>query len=199
MRAKTDAELMKLVMEKQRPALEELYDRYVKLIYSYAMKATRKEQMARDIVQLVFTRLWTTKSGYDPSKGQFVSWLLTIARNLTVDYMRQERRQAVPESLDQTVWEELAASPEMEPEAVMARTMIREELQQAYSKLSASQIRLIEQVYWQGYTLNEAARLAGEPLGTVKSRLHQSLKLLRKYLQAYKGGMTDGRPTDEPL
>ncbi|WP_438448359.1 RNA polymerase sigma factor [Gorillibacterium sp. sgz5001074] len=199
MKAMTDAELMKQVMEKHRPALEELYDRYVKLVYSFALKATRNEQMSRDIVQLVFTRLWTTKSGYDPAKGQFVSWLLTIVRNLTVDCIRRERRHAVPETADIGAWEELAASPDQEPEQVLSRTLVREELREAYSRLSDSQIRLIEQVYWQGYTLSEAAQSSGEPLGTVKSRLHQSLKLLRKYLQEPKGGMTHAKPTDESM
>lgn len=199
MRAKSDAELMKLVMEKNRPALEELYDRYVKLVYSFAMKATRQEQLAREIVQLVFTRLWTTRSGYDPAKGQFVSWLLTVTRNLTVDQIRQERRRPVADELNADGWAELAASPEHEPEAVLARNLVREELQLAYSRLSERQIRLIEQVYWQGYTLNEAAQSTGEPIGTVKSRLHQSLKLLRKHLQEQKGGTTHAPSTDKPL
>lgn len=188
MRAKSDAELMKLVMDKERPALEELYDRYVKLVYSFAWKATRSEQMSRDIVQLVFTRLWTTKSGYDPAKGQFVSWLLTVVRNLTVDQIRKERRRVMPDHLKQEAWEELAASPEHEPEEALTRSLVREELREAYSRLSASQIRLIEQVYWQGYTLSEAAQSTGEPIGTVKSRLHQSLKVLRQTLQEQREG-----------
>jgi RNA polymerase sigma factor (sigma-70 family) len=182
MQIKTDAELMRLVLDKNRPAMEELYDRYAKLVFSFALKATRNEQASRDIVQQVYTRLWTTKSGYDPHKGQFVSWLLTITRNITVDQMRRDRNRDSTREMDRTEWEKLRGSPEEEPETAVARRMVRDELLQAYTKLSASQIRLIEQVYWQGYTLSEAARFSGEPLGTIKSRLHQSLKLLRQYL-----------------
>lgn len=188
MHRKTDAELMRLILDKHRPALEELYDRYVKLVYSFAMKATRSELASREIVQQVYTRLWTTKSGYDPAKGRFVSWLLTVTRNITVDYMRRERNRNALHIMDRTEWEELPGHPGDEPEAALDRRYIREELREAYTKLSASQIRLIEQVYWQGYTLSEAAQSSGEPIGTIKSRLHQALKLLRQYLREQREG-----------
>jgi len=183
MRSKSDAELMGLVLAKHRPALEELYDRHVKLVYSFAMKATKEEQAARDIVQQVFTRLWTTSKGYDSEKGQFANWLITVTRNMAVDYLRRERKRQGTASLASADWEQLPAPQEKEPEAVLTRKFVREEIREAYSRLSESQIRLLERVYWEGYTLSEAALLGGEPLGTVKSRLHQSLKLLRSYLQ----------------
>ena len=69
MRNRTDGELMRLVMAKHHPALEEIYDRYVKLVYSFAMKSMKNEQEAREIVQLVFTRLWTTRKAMTPAKA----------------------------------------------------------------------------------------------------------------------------------
>ena len=92
MRNRTDGELMKLVMAKHHPALEELYDRYAKLVYSFALKSMKEEQAAREIVQLVFTRLWTTEKGYDASKGAFVNWVITVTRNITIDCLRKKRR-----------------------------------------------------------------------------------------------------------
>ena len=84
----TDEELIQLVRAKHRPALEEIYDRYVKLVYAFARKTT-DEQIAKEIVQAVFIRLWTTQAEYRSSQGAFVNWLLTITRNITVDYLRQ--------------------------------------------------------------------------------------------------------------
>ncbi|GIP40812.1 DNA-directed RNA polymerase sigma-70 factor [Paenibacillus sp. J31TS4] len=188
MRVQTDYELMELVMSKHRPALEELYDRHVKLVYSFAIKATRNEQLSREIVQLVFLRLWTTTKGYDPDKGLFVNWLLTITRNLTVDHLRKERRQRPAASLEWEQWELLTDAPEKGPEAQVTRKITREEIRKAYKFLSDSQIRLIEYVYWEGHTLSEVADLEQEPLGTIKSRLHQSLKLLRTNMQAHREG-----------
>lgn len=188
MHSKSDAELMELTLARHRPALEELYDRYVKLVYSFALKSTQSEHAAREIVQLVFTRLWTTKKGYDPAKGQFVNWLLTVTRNLTVDHLRRERRSAAAVPMDEAQWEQLPAPPDSGPEAVVTQQFTRQEIRDAYKHLSASQIRLIECVYWEGYTLSEAAVFANEPLGTIKSRLHQSLKLLRKTMQEQREG-----------
>ena len=56
------------------------------------MKSMKEEQAAREIVQLVFTRLWTTEKGYDASKGAFVNWMITITRNITIDCLRKKRQ-----------------------------------------------------------------------------------------------------------
>ena len=179
----SDFELIQKVIQKYRPALEELYDRYVKLVYSYTIRATGNEQIAREIVQLVFTRLWTTESGYDPLKGQFVNWILTITRNITIDYLRKERRHRAAIAIEPAQWEQIAAPSNHDPGEVVSMEWMREHVRAAYRHLSDIQVKLIEQVYWQGYTLSEVARMNHEPLGTVKSRLHQSLKILRRHLQ----------------
>lgn len=184
MRNLSEAELMRLVMEKHRPALEELYDRYVKLVYSFALKSVKQEQAAKDIVQLVFTRLWTTEAGYDSGKGQFVNWLLTVTRNISIDYNRKIRRQTAVIHADNRHWEQIADSAERQPEQLLGQKLLRERIREAYRTLSVDQARLIEHVYWEGYTLKEVADKNNEPIGTVKSRLHQTLKRLRKHMLA---------------
>lgn len=88
----SDYELMLLIKCRQHNALSILYDRYSSLVYSFAQKAIADESAVREIVQAVFLRLWTTQSAYDPDKGRFTSWLLTITRNITIDYLRKRRR-----------------------------------------------------------------------------------------------------------
>lgn len=183
MRNHSDYELMLLVKRKRHDALSELYDRYAVLVYSFARRAVRNEQAARDIVQSVFVRLWMTESEYDADKGQFKSWLLTITRNLATDWLRKERRQVaevvsyLPEELEQFVDKRVAS-----PEEYVDRQSLKEQLQRAYRFLSTQQIELLEHFYWHGYSLSELAARYKEPLGTVKSRLHQALKILRRHL-----------------
>ncbi|WP_341280243.1 sigma-70 family RNA polymerase sigma factor [Paenibacillus sp. FSL H8-0537] len=183
MRNHSDYELMLLVKRKRHDALSELYDRYAVLVYSFARKAVRNEQAAREIVQSVFVRLWTTESEYHSEKGQFKSWLLTITRNLATDWLRKQRRQDadiisyLPEELEQFV-DKRAASPE----EYVERESLKAQLQSAYRFLSKQQIELLEHFYWHGYSLSELAARYKEPLGTVKSRLHQALKILRRHL-----------------
>lgn len=180
MKDKTDAELIDLVNQKHRPALEEIYERYIKLVYSFVYKfSSGDEEMAKEIVQLVFLKLWTTKSSYDPSKGKFVNWFLTIVRNVCVDYIRKEQKHAYStrkSDLDRT-------TAIVDPENKIEETMLENEITIAKSRLSDPQKRLIHLLYWQGYSLTEIAYMENAPIGTIKSRLHQSLKQLKKYLE----------------
>jgi RNA polymerase sigma factor (sigma-70 family) len=182
MRNLSDAELMQLVMQRHRPALEELYDRYIKLIYSFALKSTKDELMAKGIVQAVFTRLWTTESTYNSSKGQFVNWLLTVTRNITIDQLRKQKRNQTYETIQSDDWHEYPDDSRNTPEQVVSRKLLREQIEKAYQYLSTSQIELIQFLYWEGYSLREIAQMRKEPIGTIKSRLHQTLKILRNCL-----------------
>jgi RNA polymerase sigma factor (sigma-70 family) len=183
MQNKSDAELMRAVLKKQREALEELYDRYIRLVYSFALKATKNEGQARMIVQLVFTRLWTTEKGYDESKGNFVNWILTITRNCMIDEVRREKKHQDQIQWSPKRWEQVNDRDEKNnPESVVLNTEKKERIQNAFKWLSQSQVQLLQLLYWEGYSLSEIAELNKEPLGTIKSRLHQTLKLLRKHM-----------------
>jgi RNA polymerase sigma-70 factor (ECF subfamily) len=182
MQNKSEAELMKLVIDNQREALEELYRRYIRLVYSFALKATKDEGRARMIVQLVFTRLWTTEKGYDESKGNFINWLLTITRNCVIDEARREKKHQDQIQWSPERWEQLNDQDEnTNPEAFILNKEKKERIQQAFQWLSKNQVQLLQLLYWEGYSLREIAALHKEPLGTIKSRLHQTLKILRKH------------------
>jgi len=181
----SDDELMRLVKSKHRAALSELYDRYASLVYSFARKALGDDPAARDVVQSVFLRLWTTESQYDPARGHFSSWIVTIARNIAVDRLRQLRREAERKTtLAPERWERIPDETAESPEARAIRGSERERIRGAYRHLSEQQIALLEHFYWRGYTLSELAALYNQPLGTVKHRLHQTLKVLRRHLAA---------------
>lgn len=178
----SDAELMLLIKEKYRPALEELYDRYIKLVYSFVIKSTKDQDKARIIVQAVFTRVWTTETGYNPEKGLFVNWLLTITRNITIDHHRKEKRDTPLVQIDQEQLVQIPGPEANNPAEILSKKLVREQIQKAYQFLSKNQIELIHWLYWEGYTLSEIAEMKKEPIGTIKSRLHQTLKVLRKHI-----------------
>lgn len=171
---------MKLINDQHRPALEEVYDRYIKLIYSFTFNFTNgNEDMTKEIIQLVFLKLWTTNSSYQSEKGSFVNWILTITRHICVDYIRKNQVHIKHQfEIDPSSQNEIP-----DPYNGIETSLLRHELSAAISKLSTAQNRLIGLLYWQGYSLTEIAEIENEPVGTIKSRLYQSLKQLKKYLE----------------
>jgi RNA polymerase sigma-70 factor, ECF subfamily len=197
----TDSSLMNLIRQNNPAALAEIYDRYSHLVYSLAYQSVQNEQAAKEIVQLVFLRLWTTTKGFDPAKGKFVNWIITITRRVSIDYIRAEKKHRRTLHIDSTEWDQLPDTVDL-LEQWLEQQSIRERIQKAYAYLSASQRQLIDMLYWQGYTISEIAHINNEPVGTVKSRLHQTLKVLRRHFTAkFEGrfeermGSTDGTKT----
>ncbi|RST73105.1 sigma-70 family RNA polymerase sigma factor [Siminovitchia acidinfaciens] len=175
-----DEELMRMVNGKHRPALEEIYDRYIKMIYGFSYKFTNGNvEKTKEIVQLVFLKLWVTKSRYRPDKGSFVNWLLTITRNVCIDYIRKNHLY-----MDNRFESDSTSQIDIpDPFNGIEDSLVRSEISFAKSKLSTAQKRVIDLLYWKGYSLTEIAVIENEPVGTIKSRLHESLKRLRKYLE----------------
>lgn len=180
LKEKLDEELMALVIDKHRPALEELYNRYIKLIYSFTIKFTNgDDEKTKEIVQLVFLKLWTTKSSYNPEKGRFVNWLLTVTRNVCVDYVRKDSVHFQNnKQMDMS-----GPADIVDPNNDIENRLIYSEIATAKNKLSNPQKKLIDLLYWKGYSLTEIAKIENEPIGTIKSRLHQSLKQLKRHLE----------------
>lgn len=179
MKCKSDSELMELVSQKHRPALEELYDRYIKLVYSFVFKfCGENTEKTKEISQLIFLKLWTTDSSYDESKGSFINWLLTISRNVCIDYFRKESAHL---RNDRTLTDERLLEDENQATEI-DQLLDSQEIDEAKKHLSEAQLRTINLFYWKGYTLKEISEIEREPIGTIKSRLHQSLMKLRRQI-----------------
>ncbi|WP_342025585.1 sigma-70 family RNA polymerase sigma factor [Cytobacillus pseudoceanisediminis] len=193
MKSKSDEELIELIVQNHRPALEELYDRYVKLIYSFSIKITKGDtEKTKEIVQQVFLRLWTTKSTYNASQGQFVNWLITITRNISIDLIRKEQKYKGTVQLELEDWQQMQGLPADDVQQQVTRNQLKQQIQEAKRHLSEPQQRLINLLYWEGYSLSEIAELEQKPLGTIKSRLHQALKKLRNNFSGKIGGVRHG-------
>ena len=83
-----DEQLMARLAMRDIKAFEALYDRYGTLVYSTALRVVGDVQLAEDIAQEVFLRIWRRPDHYVPQRGRFVTWLLSVARNGAVDQIR---------------------------------------------------------------------------------------------------------------
>src|ERR1700738_3511129 len=86
--AETDMDLVGRLRRRDPHALAELYDRYGRLVYSLILRVVRDTGIAEDLVQETFLRVWNRVAGFDAQKGSIGPWLLAVARNRAIDYLR---------------------------------------------------------------------------------------------------------------
>ncbi|MFD1019188.1 RNA polymerase sigma factor [Thalassobacillus hwangdonensis] len=184
-----DIELYHRIQQKDKQALEEIYTKYEKLLYSFAFKMCGDKELAEEMIQDVFMKLWTDKATYDESKGKFSSWLLTVARYTGIDLIRKRKNNHVTlEEEQDSLHEETPSS-----EDIVVWKEQRALVQKAVRSLSREQIQMVDLFYFKGHTQKEIADQCDLPLGTVKGRIRLALKHLKKELENIKrkGGVQD--------
>ena len=175
-----DRGLVARVTEGDGAALEALYRRYGRPCYGLARRILGDEQFAQDVVQEVFLTVWRDASRFDPARGGFSSWLLSMTHHKAVDAVRREenlrKRRTTAEGLE----ERESDAPEVGEEvwSLLRRSRVRE----ALKTLPAPQREALTLAYFGGYTQREIAGLTTTPLGTVKTRMLAGMKRLRETL-----------------
>lgn len=161
-----------------------LYDRYIKAVYSLALRIVQEQSLAEEVTQEVFVRLWRNAATFTSERGRFASWLLGMTHHLAIDQVR--RRRARPQAIASTDDLPVQGLPDtridVEEEAWMS--VRRDVLRRALVQLPEAQRRVIELAYFNGLTHVEIAALVGDPLGTIKTRMRLGLQKLRESLQA---------------
>jgi RNA polymerase sigma-70 factor (ECF subfamily) len=180
--ATLDVTLVQQVLQRDMRAFEQLYDRHCRLVYGLIFRIVQQAGTAEELVQDVFLQLWRNASQYDASRGPFLPWLLTMARNRALDNLRlkserQRRREDQTEEMPG-----ICAAPEFEKllDEKRRATRVRELL----TSLQPLQKRAIELAYFEGLSHTEIAETLKEPLGTVKSWIRNGLLRIREGLQA---------------
>jgi RNA polymerase sigma-70 factor, ECF subfamily len=180
--ASPDATLVQRLLQRDVGAFEELYDRHSRIVYSLVLRILQQASTAEEVVQDVFLQLWRNAARYDRSRGPFVPWLLTLARNRALDQLRlkserQRRREDQTEDLPPVV-----AIPDFEGSLDEKRRAMR--VRDLMAALDPQQKRAIELAYFEGLSHTEIANALKEPLGTVKSWIRNGLLKLKEGLQA---------------
>ena len=92
-----DEDLLSRIGAGDREAFESLYVRYSDLVYSVALRVVADPGIAQDIAQEVFLRIWRQPGLFDVTRGRFVSWVMSVARNRAVDEIRSRGRRRLRE------------------------------------------------------------------------------------------------------
>ncbi len=179
-----DEELMARLADGEIEALEQLYDRYSSLVFSVGVRVLSDRQLAEDVAQDVFLRLWRRPWSYDPERGRFRSWLMSVTRNRAIDERRRVVRRLRSEERSDDPPPELKSPDRFhDPQLEVVLAEERRAVLQVMTRLPPAQREVIELAYFGGLTQAEIAARSGEPLGTVKTRIRLGMKKLREALK----------------
>lgn len=161
-------------------AMDLLYDRYNRPVYSFAYRMLGDREQAEELLQEVFLRAWRRASRFSDSRGSLISWLLSITHNMAIDELRKQQRRPrkaesdEPDALLGTLQD---TSEPVDVQAVLAdrRRLVRE----ALAELPGNQREVLELGYFHGLTQREIAEHLDVPLGTIKTRMRLALKKLQ--------------------
>ena len=175
----SDEALVAMIARADDDALAELYDRYVGVAFGLARRVVRDTELAEDAVQETFLAVWRTASRFSAERSSARAWILMLAHRRAVDLVRSnERRRAerLPDGFDSVDTDAPA------PDDAVWLGLQRERVARGLSQLPDQQREAIELAYFGGFTQSELADRLGQPLGTIKSRMHTGLSRLRELL-----------------
>jgi len=180
LRHKDDADLARKLRARDPHAMADLYDRYGRLAYSLIFRIVRNSAVSEDLVQETFLRVWNRVNSFDPSRGALGPWVLTVARNRAIDYLRSVDGRMAQGALELDRLENPILFSSFEDTALAMDRVKR--LKGAFEKLSSNQRLVIELAYYEGLSQTEMAERIKQPLGTVKTWVRSALKTLREEL-----------------
>jgi len=174
-----DGDILPRLKNRDQRALAELYDRYGAMVFRLILRMVRDTGTAEDLVQETFLRVWNRVAGFDSDRGAVGPWLLAVARNRAIDYLRYRSRRItntieLNESEHPSLFIDMPADP-------IHFDLVRV-LKGALAQLSAEQRQALELAYYEGLSQAEIAEKMSQPLGTVKTWMRRGLQQMRAEL-----------------
>jgi RNA polymerase sigma factor (sigma-70 family) len=172
----SEEEIIRRLRAKDQKAVKYLYDNYSAALLGMIFRIVQNQETSEEILQETFVKIWVNFASYDSKKGKLYTWMLNIARNLSIDKVRSNdfKLTQQTQNLEKSVHslnKEYQVS--FDPSFIDVRDLVE--------KLRPEQKELIDLIYFYGYTQAEAAEKLKMPLGTVKTRVRSAIGELRKY------------------
>jgi len=178
--ALSDEALLALVARGDEEAFRALFRRYAGSFLALARRMGLDGAAGEDVVQEAMIRIWQKAKEFDPRRGSARAFLLTLGHHAAVDEVRRRAARPVPLEPDPEAEEGFdLPGPGLDEEAHLDRAR----LHRALKALSPEERRVLETLYYQGHTHQEAARLLGIPLGTLKTWARRALSKLKEVLR----------------
>lgn len=174
----SEDELVFGLQQQDQQAFSYLYDNYSGALFGHIFKMVNEKELAEDILQEAFVKVWNNFSSYDNRKGRLFTWMINLTRNLTIDTLRsKEYKKQSKIRGDENSVNNLTDS------AHAAEKFDSMGLRKQLTLLKSDQKEIVDLAYFGGLTQDEISKQLGIPLGTVKTRMRAAILELRKVLQ----------------
>ncbi|MEZ4919067.1 MAG: sigma-70 family RNA polymerase sigma factor [Saprospiraceae bacterium] len=169
-------EIIALLQQGDQQAISMLYKHYAAALFGIIRRIIAEQEIAEEVLQDVFVKVWDNAARYDSAKGRLYTWLAQITRNTALDRVRSSayRKGQKTDGLDSVVYKNDQNTENMQVQDSGLLKVI--------SDLDADYRTLIDYAYFQGFSQSEIAKELDMPLGTVKTRMRAAVIELRKRL-----------------
>lgn len=167
-----EQQIFQLLQSGDRKAIGMLYDRYADGLYGILLNMLKDEAAARDVLHESFIKIWKNAGRYDPEKAKVFTWMVQIARNTAIDHLRARKTRRDYEI--QTAASNVSIQQSVKPEHI--------DIPDHLESLEPKYREVLQALFFNGMTQQEASEALELPLGTVKTRLKIGLRELRKVL-----------------
>ncbi len=172
-----EQEIVSLLQLQDSKGLVLLYEHYSSALYHIVIRIVRREEVAQEVLQDVFVKIWSQSKSYDVGKGRLFTWMSRIAKNAAIDKTRSKNFKSTnkTDSIENFVGDNISFSNSINVKDSGLRKVV--------GQLDGKYHEIIDYLYFKDFTQSETSEALGIPLGTVKSRSRLALKALRKLLQ----------------
>jgi RNA polymerase sigma-70 factor (ECF subfamily) len=177
-----DASLLMMIAQARAEALDTLYERYNRLLFSISLSILGDPALAEEVTLDVFVHVWRRAGTYQPEKGKVSTWLIAITRNRAIDMLRWYGSRPEATSLSPDEAPVPADARRREPEEHLELSLERERVQRAVAELPPDQRKALALAFFKGYTHRQIAEALDQPLGTIKTRIRLAMRSLRERL-----------------
>lgn len=167
--------LISRMQEGNEAAFSRVYERYHKAIHGVIFNVVKNDDIADEILQDVFIKIWKNANSYDVDQGRFFTWALNIARNASIDHLRSKAHKNNSLNLSRDYFVHIPEEGSNEMEIQTDSLGIRNWVQ----KLQPMCIKVIDLIFFKGFTFKDAAVDLEIPEGTLKSRHRKCVNELR--------------------
>lgn len=168
-----ESQIVEMLYQNDKRVIAIIYDQYAPSLYGVVMRIVQSEEIAQDVMQDAFVKIWKNGTTYNSSKGTLFTWLLNITRNTAIDKLRSAgyRKRSKNQTIDDFVYNQVS-SQGTNPDEIGVKELLNN-LDEKYQEV-------IDLIYFRGFTQKEVSEELNIPLGTVKTRLRIALRELRE-------------------